>query len=99
MITLRRRAAFIALATCVAVPAHAQTSRQNAELVTLDRPAAFEIAPNTGSLKESVQQLQHGRNCRTVRAELSRRERSALQLIRISLIVLLVPSAPDADAA
>jgi hypothetical protein len=58
MITLTRRAAFIALATCVAVPAHAQTSRQNAELVTLDRPAAFEIAPNTGSLKESVQKGQ-----------------------------------------
>jgi hypothetical protein len=58
MITLTRRAAFIALATCVAFPAHAQTSRQNAELVTLDRPAAFEIAPNTGSLKESVQKGQ-----------------------------------------
>jgi hypothetical protein len=58
MITLTRRAAFIALATCVAFPAHAQTSMQNAELVTLDRPAAFEIAPNTGSLKESVQKGQ-----------------------------------------
>jgi hypothetical protein len=58
MITLTRRAAFIALATCVAVPAHGQTSRQSAEFVTLDRPAAFEIAPNTGSLKESVQKGQ-----------------------------------------
>jgi hypothetical protein len=58
MITLTRRAAFIALATCVAVPAHGQTSRQNAEFVTLDRPATFEIAPNTGSLKESVQKGQ-----------------------------------------
>jgi hypothetical protein len=58
MSTLTRRAAFIALATCVAVPAHGQTSRQNAEFVTLDRPAAFEIAPNTGSLKESVQKGQ-----------------------------------------
>src|SRR5262245_15214445 len=58
MITLTRRAAFIALATCVAVPAHAQTSRQNAEFMTLGRPAAFEIAPNTGSLKESVQKGQ-----------------------------------------
>ena len=38
--------------------AHAQTSRQNAEFVTLDRPATFEIAPNTGSLKESVQKGQ-----------------------------------------
>jgi hypothetical protein len=58
MITLTRRAAFIALATYVALPAHAQTSRQNAESVTLGRPAAFEIAPNTGSLKESVQKGQ-----------------------------------------
>ena len=58
MITLTRRAAFIALATCVALPVHAQTSRQNAELVTLDRPATFEITPNTGSLKESVQKGQ-----------------------------------------
>jgi hypothetical protein len=58
MSTLTRRAAFIALATCAAVPAHAQTGRQNAEFVTLDRPAAFEIAPNTGSLKESVQKGQ-----------------------------------------
>src|SRR5260370_31933647 len=58
MITLPRWAAFIALATCVALPAHAQASRQNAEFMTLDRPAAFEIAPNTGSLKESVQKGQ-----------------------------------------
>jgi hypothetical protein len=56
MITLMRRAAFLGLASCVALPASAQTSRpQNAESVTLDRPATFEIAPNTGSLKESVQ--------------------------------------------
>jgi hypothetical protein len=46
------------LASCVALPAYAQTSRQNAEFVTLDRPATFEIAPNTGSLKESVQKGQ-----------------------------------------
>jgi hypothetical protein len=58
MNTLTRRAAFIALATCAAVPVHAQTGRQSAEMVTLDRPAAFEIAPNTGSLKESVQKGQ-----------------------------------------
>lgn len=56
--TLARRAAFIWLASCVALPAHAQTSRQNAEFVTLDRSATFEIAPNTGSLKESVQKGQ-----------------------------------------
>jgi len=58
MIPLTRRAAFIGLVSCVALPAHAQTSRQNADLVTLDRPASFEIAPNTGSLKESVQKGQ-----------------------------------------
>jgi hypothetical protein len=35
---------------------HAQTSRpQNGEFVMLDRPAVFDINPNTGSLKESVQ--------------------------------------------
>jgi hypothetical protein len=56
MITSTRRAAFIWLAICAAtVSAHAQTSRQNAEFVTLDRSATFEIAPNTGSLKESAQ--------------------------------------------
>lgn len=58
MITLTRRAAFICLASCTVVPTYAQTSRQNAEFVTLDRPATFEIAPNTGSLKESVQKGQ-----------------------------------------
>jgi hypothetical protein len=58
MSTLTRPAAFIALATCAAAPAYAQTSRQSAEMVTLERPAAFEIAPNTGSLKESVQKGQ-----------------------------------------
>jgi hypothetical protein len=59
MITPSRRAAFIWLAICAAtMSAHAQTSRQNAEFVTLDRPATFEIAPNTGSLKESVQKGQ-----------------------------------------
>jgi hypothetical protein len=59
MITLTRGAAFIALATCVALPASAQTSKpRDAEFVTLERPAAFDIAPNTGSLKESVQKGQ-----------------------------------------
>jgi hypothetical protein len=58
MITLTRCAAFIGLVSCVALPAHAQTSRQNTEFVTLDRPATLEIAPNTGSLKESVQKGQ-----------------------------------------
>ena len=59
MITPTRRAAVIWLAICpTAVSAHAQTSRQKAEFVTLDQPAAFEIAPNTGSLKESMQKEQ-----------------------------------------
>jgi hypothetical protein len=56
MITLTRRAALIAFASIAALSANAQTSRpQNA---TLERPAVFEIAPNTGSLKESVQKGQ-----------------------------------------
>jgi hypothetical protein len=58
MISLTRSAAFLGLATCIALPASAQASRQNAESVTLDRPATFEIAPNTGSLKESAQKGQ-----------------------------------------
>jgi len=49
------RAALIVLG-CAASAAHAQTSRpQNGEFVMLDRPAVFDINPNTGSLKESVQ--------------------------------------------
>jgi hypothetical protein len=44
MITPTRRAAFIWLAICATtVLAHAQTSRQKAEFVTLDQPAAFEL--------------------------------------------------------
>jgi hypothetical protein len=61
VITLTRQGAFIAFAafaTCIALPAYGPTSRQNAEFVTLDRPGTFEIAPNTGSLKESVQKGQ-----------------------------------------
>jgi hypothetical protein len=54
-----RRAALIILASCAASAAHAQTSRpQNGEFVRLDRPAVFDINPNTGSLKESVQKGQ-----------------------------------------
>jgi hypothetical protein len=59
MITLTRHAALIAFANCAALSANAQTSRpQNAEFVTLERPAVFQIAPSTGSLKESVQKGQ-----------------------------------------
>jgi hypothetical protein len=54
-----RRAALIVLASCAASVAHAQTSRpQNGEFVILDRPAAFDVNPNSGSLKESVQKGQ-----------------------------------------
>jgi hypothetical protein len=53
-----RPAALIVL-SCAASAAHAQTSRlQNGEFVMLDRPAVFDINPNTGSLKESVQKGQ-----------------------------------------
>ena len=54
-----RRAAVIVLASCAASAAPAQVSRPtNGEFVVLDRPAVFEINPNTGSLKESVQKGQ-----------------------------------------
>jgi hypothetical protein len=54
-----RRAALIILASCAASGAHAQVSQsQNGEFVRLDRPAVFDMNPNTGSLKESVQKGQ-----------------------------------------
>jgi hypothetical protein len=54
-----RRVALILLASCAASAASAQTGRaQNGEFVRLDRPAAFDMNPNTGSLKESVQKGQ-----------------------------------------
>ena len=54
-----RRVALILLASCAASAASAQTGRaQNGEFVRLDRPAAFDLNPNTGSLKESVQKGQ-----------------------------------------
>jgi hypothetical protein len=47
-----RRAALIIFASCAASAALAQTSRpQNGEFVRLDRPAAFDMNPNTGSFK------------------------------------------------
>src|SRR5262245_65006771 len=59
MVTMTRRAALIGLSTCAALPARAQTNRtREGEFVTLDRPATFDISPNTGSLKESVQKGQ-----------------------------------------
>jgi hypothetical protein len=54
-----RRVALILLASCATAAAHAQASRPtNGEFVVLDRPAVFEMNPNTGSLKESVQKGQ-----------------------------------------
>jgi hypothetical protein len=58
-INMTRRAALILLACCAASPALAQASKpQNGEFVRLDRPATFEMNPNSGSLKESVQKGQ-----------------------------------------
>jgi hypothetical protein len=58
-INVTRRAALAGLSICLALPAAAQTSRpQNGEFVLLDKQATFDIAPNTGSLKESVQKGQ-----------------------------------------
>src|SRR5215470_371697 len=54
-----RRAALIILASCAASAAHTQASQtQEGEFVRLDRPAVFDLNPNTGSLKESVQKGQ-----------------------------------------
>lgn len=60
-INVTRRAALIGLSTCIAVPARAQTPSRpkDAEgFATLEQPAVFEIAANTGSLKETVQKGQ-----------------------------------------
>src|SRR5262249_6442768 len=50
-----RRAALVGLSICSAVPVRAQTtsgSKDAADSVTLEQPAVFDIAANTGSLKE-----------------------------------------------
>jgi hypothetical protein len=62
-INVTRRAALVGLSTCVALPVRAQTPptsrpRDAAEFATLEKPAAFDINPNTGSLKETVQKGQ-----------------------------------------
>src|SRR5262249_16369836 len=60
-INVTRRAALIGLSTCIAVPVLAQpTSRSKdaADSVTLVQPAVFDVAANTGSLKETVQKGQ-----------------------------------------
>jgi hypothetical protein len=60
-IKVTRRAALIGLSTCVAAPVRAQTTsrpKDAADSVTLEQPAVFDIAANTGSLKETVQKGQ-----------------------------------------
>ena len=60
-INVTRRAALIGFSTCMALPARAQTPSRpkDAEgFATLEQPAVFEIAANTGSLKETVQKGQ-----------------------------------------
>src|SRR5258708_31805334 len=53
-----RRVASVCRGSGTRPPAYAQTAGENADAVARDRPAAFEITPNTGSLKESVQKGQ-----------------------------------------
>ena len=60
-INVTRRAALVGLSTCIAVPVRAQTTsgpKEAADSVTLEQPAVFDIAANTGSLKETVQKGQ-----------------------------------------
>jgi len=57
-INMTRRATLIVLASCAASAALAASRPTNGEFVVLDRPAVFEMNPNTGSLKESVQKGQ-----------------------------------------
>src|SRR5262249_48433740 len=60
-INLTRRAALVGLLTCVASPLRAQApsrSKDAADTMTLEQPAVFDIAANTGSLKETVQKGQ-----------------------------------------
>jgi hypothetical protein len=57
---LTRRSALIVIPTLAAGPASGQAapaagSKNNAELVELERPAAFEVVSHSGSLKETAQ--------------------------------------------
>src|SRR2546423_10446963 len=57
---MKRRVFITLVVGAVAWPlgARAQTSRTHDGFLTLERPAVFEVTPNTGSLKESVQKGQ-----------------------------------------
>jgi len=61
---LTRRATLIGLSVCAALPAHAQTLPQDkagpdvTEAVSLEQRAIFDVAPITGTLKETVQKGQ-----------------------------------------
>jgi hypothetical protein len=60
-INVTRRAALIGLSTCIAVPVLAQPTSRSKDAVdalTLQQSAVFDIAANTGSLKETVQKGQ-----------------------------------------
>ena len=60
-INVTRRTALIGLSTCVAMPVLAQPTSRSKDAVdslTLVQPAVFDIAANTGSLKETVQKGQ-----------------------------------------
>ncbi len=66
MTMVTRRAALIGFSAFVASPIRAETSKPNAgEFAELERPAVFDIAASTGSLKETVQKgqelLWHGK--------------------------------------
>ena len=64
MSKLTRRMALIGLSTFVASPVGAQTSQtgkptaDSSEIATLEKSAVFEMNPNSGSLKESIQKGQ-----------------------------------------
>src|SRR5262245_64876096 len=60
-INVTLRTSLIGLSTCAAMPVLAQTTtrpRDAADSVTLVQPAVFDVAANTGSLKETVQKGQ-----------------------------------------
>jgi len=61
IIIVTRCTALTGLSICVALLAHAQTTswpKDAIELATLEKPAVFDIAANTGSLKETMQKGQ-----------------------------------------